>query len=418
MINRKTIIFFLIIILSILGTLICTSYASQKIELKYMNWTLGEIPWEQTLIDEFESLHPNVKINVISKPIDIFDKQLTIAFMAGELPDVFEARPGYTSSLGSQGIMADLTPYLQEDPEYVEQFTDAGMELGRLGDKQYGVPWRGGATAVYVNNNLLEKNNIKLPSKWTWEEFVDIAEKLTDKNNNIYGFAFAGDPSDYGTAQIWLGHLFALGGVMDFENKKEILPIEEGVKTLEQYRELIDKGIVPPDSASLRYQDIVTLFGQGKVAMYVNGPWFISTTKVAFPDIDMQFAPMPMEGEVGAETSGTTLSMSPTSEYPDLAWEFIQHLTSRENLLRWGEAGQFVPPLKDTSGTKYLQEWPLNVFVQMEQLPNTQQVGNLPHAYEILRALGDNIQSVIVGKVTPLEAMNSINSEWYQIIYQ
>jgi len=406
------------LIVSILLSVVFSGFCADKVKLVYMNWTINEIPFEKQFIEEFEAAYPNIEIEVITKPVDVFDRQLILAFHAGTLPDVFEARPGYTTSLGSMGIMADLTSYLEADPEYAAQFTSAGLELGQLEGRQIAIPWRGGAWAVYVNQRLLDAKDIEIPENWTWEQFVEIAQALTDSTAGVYGFAMAGDPTDYGTAQSWAAHL-AMNGGRFFENGEVAIASAAGIRALQQYYDLVFKyRVVPPDVASLTYQDIVSLFGQDRIGMWVNGPWFVATVLKAYPDVELRIAPLPtVEGAIpGSVTSGTTLAIGSTTKHPDEAWQFIRFLTKRENLLRWGEAGGFVPPLRDTSGAKYLEEAPLSVFVEMEQLPNTFQVGNLPHAYEILRVLGNAIQSVLLGQLDPQSALEEAERQWEEII--
>jgi multiple sugar transport system substrate-binding protein len=294
------------------------------------------------------------------------------------------------------------------------------LGLGNLKGKQIAIPWRGGAWAVYVNATMFEDKGIPIPEEWTWDEFVEIAKKLTDQSKKVYGFAMAGDPSDLGTAQSWAAHL-AFNGGRYFKDGDIAIASQEAVRALTQYEELVFKHkVVPPDIASLRYQDIVELFGQNRVAMWVNGPWFVATVRKGYPDVNLRIVPLPRVPGAphGSVVSGTTLGISPKTKHPEEAWTFIKYLTTRLNLLKWAEAGGFVPPLKDTSGPEgaFLQKEPLKTFLRMEQLPNTFQVGNLPQAKEILRSLGNAIQSVLLAQAKPNEALATAKAEWAEIL--
>ncbi len=387
------------------------------VELTYMNFTMNEIPFEERLLEEFMEENPGIKVTVVTKPVDVFDRQIILSSRAGQAPDVFQARPSYTTSLGEMGLMENLVPFLEESPEMAASFTDAGMELGRLNDNQFGIPWRGGAWAVYVNGDVLREQGVAIPGEWTWSEFIETARILTKEGT--YGFAFAGDPSDLGTAQSWSAHLAANGGSLFTKDGEIAVASDEAIRALQLYKDLAEEyNVTPPNVAALTYQEVVELFGQGRVAMFVNGPWFVATVQAAYPDVNLEIVPLPMDAPMGSVMSGTLLSMSPSTQHPEEAWKLIEFLTRPDNLLRWGEAGNFVPPLKDTSKAEYLNEPPLNVFVKMEQLPLTIQVGNLTNANELLRILGNGIQSVLIGNATPKEALNNVAEQWEGILGQ
>jgi len=183
------------------------------VELTYMSFTYDEHPIEGQLIRQFEASHPEIRVRVITRPVDQFENQLLIAYKGGVSPDVFEARPSYVTSLGLLGVMMDLSPFIHAEGEnYQEQFLPSAWAMGSWGDKQYGIPWRFGAFATFVNPEMFQRAGLEVPATWTFEEFVSAAKKLSNRERGQYGYAFAGARSDLGTSQIWAAWLFANGG--------------------------------------------------------------------------------------------------------------------------------------------------------------------------------------------------------------
>lgn len=411
----KRLITFLLLAAALVTVLGTASLAASPVEITYMTFTINEIPFEQDLINQFEKEHPNIKVKVVMKPVDSFDSQIVLASKAGKAPDVFETRPGYTVSLGTMGVLQDLTSFVKEDPVYKQHFSRGAWDMGTWRGKQYAVPWRDGTWAIYANPKLFEDAGVELPSKWTFEEFLKAAKSLTNQQKGISGFAFSGSRTDLGTSQSWTAFLFGMGGTL-IENGKAVFNDKKGVEALQLYVDLVHKyKVTPSNPTALSYKDVTDGFGNGKVAMWANGPWYIATLRKAYPGIELKILPLPAGDNPGSATSGTLLAMSPQTKHPKEAWELVKFLTSEESLARWAEKGLFLPPLANPK-SKFLTEPPMSVFVAMSRLPNTQQVGNLPEANTLWDILNVAIQKALLRSATSQEALNEAAEKWNQVL--
>lgn len=124
----------------------------------------------------------------------------------------------------------------------------------------------------------------------TWDELVEVARKLTDREKGVYGFLLQ-NPDPYHTFPLFS----ATGGYVFGENPDGTLnPLDVGlnnegaVRGLEIFDQLIEEGLVP---VGIDYNTISALFNQGSVGMWITGPWALGDAKTA--GIDYGFAPIP-----------------------------------------------------------------------------------------------------------------------------
>ncbi|MCQ4657126.1 extracellular solute-binding protein, partial [Enterococcus faecium] len=77
------------------------------------------------------------------------------------------------------GLILDVQPYLDEDPEWGGGFTEGALSYYQVPGKEgtYAIPMESGLIGVYYNKDLFEKAGVKeFPETWT--EFLDAIKKL------------------------------------------------------------------------------------------------------------------------------------------------------------------------------------------------------------------------------------------------
>jgi ABC-type glycerol-3-phosphate transport system substrate-binding protein len=139
----------------------------------------------------FEALYPNVTVEGLELQ---YDPAAFTALIAGnQLPTLFRAYFTDPPTFVAQNAAADLTPYYEAagidgvfNPEILSIISvDGGI---------YGVPKDAYALGLAYNIPMLEAAGYDAPPA-TWEELAEMAQTLTDRDNNISGFAFINDGS-------------------------------------------------------------------------------------------------------------------------------------------------------------------------------------------------------------------------------
>lgn len=195
--------------------------------------------------------------------------KVTQAVRGGTSIDLFRYPSDNLPLLIKQGLVAPIDEYLSADDK--ADFYPDILKSVTLDGKIYAWPLWVPPVAMYLNVDLFKERGIELPKDdWTYEEFVDIAQRLTFKRSNgqqVYGYTGAIDPDLVNTWSFLLGDgATPLSG----DNKKYTLNSPEGVSGLQKLVDLAQKyKVTPPDFGTQSPNDIGPGFSQNKnYAMY------------------------------------------------------------------------------------------------------------------------------------------------------
>ncbi len=79
-------------------------------------WTAAaNLPVWQQAIDNFQKNNPNVKVTLEHTPSDAYWDKLTVAYAGGTPPDIIYAPPDQAQRTGTQGMLLELTSYIEKD---------------------------------------------------------------------------------------------------------------------------------------------------------------------------------------------------------------------------------------------------------------------------------------------------------------
>lgn len=144
--------------------------------------------WEATA-QRFMELYPNVTIEGLELQYDIAAYTALIA--GNQLPTLFRVYFTEPPKFIEQGAAADLTAYL-ETAGVIDVFNPAILAVMSQDGQIYGVPKDAYALGLAYNIPMLEAAGFDGPPE-TWEELAEMAVALTDRENNVAGFAFIND---------------------------------------------------------------------------------------------------------------------------------------------------------------------------------------------------------------------------------
>jgi len=398
-------------------------YAQDEvITLTYWNWTAREteMPWERELITKFEAEHPNIKINLVVNPYHEHHDKILRATMVGQAPDVFQLIPERLVGFIKLGVIRPIDDLVT--PELVGEFVPSAWDLAVWDGVPYGLPWRYGCSAMYVNLDLFEEAGLELPQDpsateitWTWEDLYRIAKQLKERLPNKWGFGFSGDVASLGTSWEWFGFFFQAGGKL-IEDGKAGINSPAGAKALEFYVRLYREGLVPEGTLGLWDKDLCDLLGRGEVAMWQNGPWWVSTLKTMYPETHFTTIMLPKGVQDGSSAGGTLLGISPQTKHLEAAWTFIKYMASNEILGEWSRRGFFMPTKLALLKADWLQEPPMRAFVEQAKQPHTTNQATLPEAEVLYEYLHKAIQKVLLGEATPQAALGEAAAAWNEIL--
>ncbi len=314
------------------------SSASEEITLRYFMLDPSFEEKEQQMVDKFTAAHPNIKIDfeVVGTP-DYWTK-LGALSAAGDLPCVFNMSAGFVDQWISDGLLYDIQPYVSRDIKSDDYFTGVfDVVRDKKSGDMYAFPFAFVETVLFYNKDAFDAAGVPYPQEgWTWDDFLDAAQKLTKDNDNDgvidqYGFWFYGR---YAHIESWI---YQNDGRLLNENKTRFEPNENAVETLAFLNSLIHKYNVAPEPKEMegvRQQDVFPL---GMAAMWVDGAWNINGNRETIGDsFKWGIAPIPRGPHATGDTAygwPDSMAIAATCDHPDEAWEFIKFMTGPERTI-------------------------------------------------------------------------------------
>lgn len=342
--------------------------SGETIELLYMTHNHAQsIPINEAAIKEFEESHPNVKIIFDNAPHDNFEQKVLTAFAGGQGPDVWWMGDWMVPQLLKAGVIAPVDPTafgVQTQEEYLKLYEAGSLDAFSSGGNVYtgGVSEYNSFSLIY-NVDLFNELGIALPSKETpmsWEEFADIATKLTKVEDGKVTRVGATWPFQVPiwTVLILEPMLRQLGGeLVDPTTGKADFNQEAMVATMNYIQELRANNAIDPAA----YTGLLDDFANGRAATIFGGPWAAKPLGEINPDLNWDVAPLPQFSN--AKDRVTTLyawawfvSAKSSPEKQKLAWEFVNLLTNKQQEW-WDKVGYVQARLGNASNGMPLKEY-------------------------------------------------------------
>ncbi len=234
----------------------------------------------QKQIDEFEKIHPNIKVKQLFKETEELRSSYIVAAIGGQGPDLVYGPSDQVGPFETMKIIKPLNSVF--DSTYLSKFNKQGLVY------DHGKLWM---IADKIGNHLTLVYNKKLvpnPPK-TDKQLIQIGEKLTkDTNGNgkidQYGLVF-----NYTEPFFFVEFFTGYGGWFFDKNYNPTLDTPAMVKALRFIQDLRDRYKIMPKETDYNIADI--LFKEGKAAMIINGDW--SWASYGKAGIDYGITPLP-----------------------------------------------------------------------------------------------------------------------------
>ncbi|HIR14163.1 MAG TPA: sugar ABC transporter substrate-binding protein [Candidatus Choladousia intestinavium] len=308
-----------------------TAFAEEQITLTYATWNENQRDSIQATIDGFEAEYPNIHVEIQITPWAEYWTKLEAAATSGEMPDIVTMHTNSVERYVNGGILAELEDLADYDESFSYDNYEAGItDLYTYNGIHYGVPKDKDCVVLVYNKKIFDDAGVEYPTAdWTWDDLKEAAEKLTDKENGIYGFnAYNNDQEGYGS------FLYANGA--DFLNEDGTasgLDTPEAIEAMEFYMEL--NANCSPSKEMQAEVDAVTMFATGTVAMQPIGNWqlsYFTDNETIKDDFALAVLPATPEGNRATVSNGLALSIPADCENMEAAKQFVAYASSEKGM--------------------------------------------------------------------------------------
>jgi multiple sugar transport system substrate-binding protein len=342
--------------------------AQEEITLRFPSWQWGQPGYDEfftAAIEEFEATHPGVTIEKIPVASADYADTLTRMFAAGDPPEILQ----YLSQLYYLAVEADWLEELDDriaQTDIQETWAPYLWEAGNQYDHTYGVWVSGSPIALMYNRDMFEAAGVEVPT--TKEELLEAARALTlrDADGTVTQFGFALTTKMDNNAHIYGLKNFVIGLGGNWGNDEGEIDVMNPAnrEAIELEQTLIDESLVPHGADRVQARQI---FWEGRAAMIIEGPWVMTSVRSENPDLlpSIGVALMPFPNQTAGTSNGFAIARD--AEHKDLAWEFIQMITSQEWMERYGEMTGVTPARQGALTETALEQNPwLEVFAEVE----------------------------------------------------
>jgi ABC-type glycerol-3-phosphate transport system substrate-binding protein len=363
--------------------------AGDRIPVVFWQFSTDEpqIAAYEKAIEEFEKLHPEIDVQMEIVPWSSQQQALTTGLTTGELPDVSMLGNNVVAQYQAIGALLPLTDYFQQWSEEVGSDVTADFWPGDTYYYQIDGDWWGSPVGVETRNlwyrtDLFEAAGLGAEPPQTWEQLREYANALT--TDEVYGFGIPG-AVDYPTIQTFMNVYLGYGARFLNDQGQCGFDSQEFRDALQFYTDLyLVDPVTPPDTPTYSAEQLRQMFTEGKLAMYIDGPWFWNDITAANPEwIDsVKVAPVPAgpAGQYGF-LGGWPLVLWKNSQNPDAAWEWIKFATDPEGGLPIITAGGALPPGRQAIAGQWLDNYTdPNVRANMQTFLDALQIAQ-PYQY-------------------------------------
>jgi N,N'-diacetylchitobiose transport system substrate-binding protein len=272
---------------------------------------------------------------------DAHDRFVT-SIAGGTTPDVAETGTTWTPEFADAGALAPLDQHVAAaglEADLVEGLVEAGTYDGQL----YGMPWYAGVRALVYNTEIFEQAGVEPPT--TWAELEEAAKTIKAELPDKIAVAVPGDAEF--TVYPWVWGAGGEVATLEGDTWTSHLDSPESQEGLSFWTGLAEQGLSSAGATTWRETDVLDAFARGDVGMAIMGSWTPGAIVEANADMEGKFAAVPIPGKDGgiapSVLGGSHLSMFETAENKDLAFAFIELMTTGELASTWGEQAGYFP---------------------------------------------------------------------------
>jgi sorbitol/mannitol transport system substrate-binding protein len=408
-----------------LGLAITAAQAATELVIATVN--NGHMIEMQKLSRHFEQAHPDIKLKWVTLEEGVLRQRVTtdIATQGGQF-DVMTIGMYETPIWGKKGWLQELKMPADYD---VDDLLPA-MRSGLSADgKLYAAPFYGESSMLMYRKDLADKVGFTMPDRPTWVQVKELASKIHDPKNGVYGICLRGKPG-WGDNMAFITTMAnTFGGQwfdMSWKPQIESKPWKDAVGF---YVDLL-KNYGPPGSSSNSFNEILALFNAGKCGMWVDATIaasFISDPKQSKVANKVAFAQAPTAvTPKGANWLWAwALAIPAGSKKAEDAQKFINWATSKEYIQLVGATNGWTAVPTGTRKSTYAIKGFLSAakFAPAERLaidtanpsdstlPKSPYVGvqyaAIPEFQAIGIAVGQQMSAALAGKVSVDDALKA-----------
>ncbi|MEU0298507.1 extracellular solute-binding protein [Streptomyces sp. NPDC006175] len=362
------------------------------------------------IAEGFEKKHPKVDVKYVNVPFGEAQNKFKNAAQAGSgAPDVIRSEVAWTPEFADLGYLAPLdgTAALKDEGDFLKQAAASTEYKG----KTYAVPQVIDSMGIFYNKKMFKDAGVEPPAKIS--DLKSIAKKIKDKTGKT-GLYLRGDDSYY-----FLSFLYGEGGdLVDADSKTVTVDNAEGVKAFGVVKDLVDSGAAKTDATD-GWENMMSSFKNGDVAMMINGPWAVADTLTGkeFTDkANLGISTVPAGSAAqGAPQGGHNLGVYAGSKNLDASYAFVEYMTSVESQAQTAGELNLLPTRTSAYAKKEAVDSEIVQFFK-PVVETAVERPWIPETGSLFAPLNVEYTKVLTGQTTPEKAAKATGDSYRKLL--
>ncbi len=338
------------VLLALMLTVTTAGLMSAKAEVKELDmfWFAdgAETQAMLKLIEGYEALHPEIKINLLEIPFSEMEAKIMMSVSGGEAPALARTTESILSAVRDATL--DIGQYTDKDA-LLAQIMPSIHNYFVINGKFCAVPTDVTANGLIYNKTAFDKAGVAVPTSpddiWTWEEFVQALRTVMEKGGVQYGMVIDNPTHRWSTILYQFGGRFMGPDAPAFDSP-------ETLEAINFTKKLFDDGIVPK-STWLGGEDPNNMFRSGQVAAHLSGNWMLTNYRDNIKDFEWGVTYLPTQKNRSSVPGGKQLAAFANSGVEQEAVDFILYATSQEPNAQYCQDSLFISPRLDNAELTY-----------------------------------------------------------------
>ncbi len=275
------------------------------------------------LLAEYQKQNPKIVINHLKQSSTNYRSRVQTQIREGVGPDVFMIHNSWLPM-----FLNDLAPAPSDAfslSDYRTSFYPIAWESFVRENRIFAAPGEVDGLALFVNEEMLNGVGGKAPKNW--QEFIDMAVKMTVKDSS--GIVTSGAAlGSTGNVDHWpdvIGLLLLQQPGVNLSN----VATPQAAEVLKFYTDFV----IDPQRKTwdVNLPSSTQMFAAGRLGFYFAPSWRAHELRIANPNLKFKVAPVPqLSGKAVGWATFWAYAVSKNSKNSKEAWKFVKFLTSAE----------------------------------------------------------------------------------------
>ena len=250
--------------------------AAEPVTVEFLAWLdPADKPAYEALRDTWNERSTDIEVQ-LTIPADNFYAKLETMVAGGAPPDLSQFQSWEWQPFADKAILIPLDDYIEQD-DHTAPFPDtpAMDKMTRREGKRWIVPYEHPTMVMFYLKKPFDEAGIPYPTgDWTMEEFLDIAEQLTDTSGDVKKFGYQANGNWFRDMQ-W----FRSTGKKEFDQLVDPTTAQFNQPEMAEIIQIVAGDVYRSPKISPSPADLeggANTIQNGNTAMKYEGPWFFS----------------------------------------------------------------------------------------------------------------------------------------------